>query len=101
MKNQRCSLWRLGMAVILFGARHADPKHPILETVELALEPFSKNFRECTAEIVMRGSCSQYDEWIAVEISASSESNATACVEWLTKQVTRHGFALIASPHEL
>jgi hypothetical protein len=84
------------VTVLAFGTKVLDPDHPTLAAVEGAMRALPARYRGCDAEIAMRGCDADYEDWVAVRIRASESDKEAACAEWLGKQVTRRGFAIVA-----
>lgn len=83
------------MAKIAFGRQHYDAADSVYDAVTQTLLELPRRHRSCNAEIVMRGSSADYEEWIVLEVSRTTEANAEACLEWVSRQVTRRGFAIV------
>lgn len=83
------------MARIAFGRQQYDAKHSVFDAVAQALLELPGRHRACFAEIVMRGSSSEYEEWIVLEVSRTPDTGVQACIDWVAQQVTRKGFVIV------
>jgi hypothetical protein len=83
------------MAKIAFGRQHYDPSNTVFNSVTQALIELPRRHRSCVAQIVMRGCSAAWEEWIVLEVSRASAEDAQACIDWVSKQVTRQGFAIV------
>lgn len=45
----------------------------------------------------MRGVSSDYEDWVAVTVTADSRELESAAAEWIRQQVTRRGYAFLAT----
>ena len=52
-------------------------------------------FRGCTAQVVMRGADSVYEDFVVLELSGDKAEACAAFAVWITLQMTRRGFALV------
>lgn len=43
----------------------------------------------------MRGSSADYEDWVILRVSAERRELEAACAEWITRQVTRQGYAIV------
>jgi hypothetical protein len=83
------------MPILAFGRKILDPQHSTYGEAVLVLREMPRRFKRCRVDIVMRGASADYEDWIAILVSAEDVILEGACVDWLTKQVTRRGFALV------
>jgi hypothetical protein len=83
------------MAKVAFGRRILDPKNPTYQAVQSVLREVPKRYRSCSVQIIMRGTSAEYEDWVAVEVLQDHDPAASACVDWITQQVTRRGFVIV------
>lgn len=83
------------MEIIAFGRTVSKQDHSALDEVALTLSSLPRRFKRCEVEIVMHGASSDYEAWVAVRVISDSGELEAACVEWITKQVTRQGYAIV------
>jgi hypothetical protein len=83
------------MAKIAFGRRTFDPADPAIEAVQFVLRELPKRYRSCSAEVVMRGSSVEYEDWVALEVLEERDKLASSCIEWIAKRITRRGLVIV------
>jgi hypothetical protein len=83
------------MARIAFGQRQFDDSRSVFTAVSLVLAELPKRLRLCASEIIMRGSSAEFEEWIVLEVRSNDGRSAQSCLDWVAKQVTRQGFAIV------
>jgi adenosyl cobinamide kinase/adenosyl cobinamide phosphate guanylyltransferase len=82
---------------LAFGRAISDIGHSALDDVALVLSGLPRRYKRCTAVIVMRGVSSDYEDWVAVTVTAASLDAEMACAEWIRQHVTRRGYALLST----
>jgi hypothetical protein len=83
------------MALVAFGRTIFDPERSAYLDVMLVLRDLPRRFRGCAAEIAMRGSSSDYEDWVAVKVAGDRDDLESACAEWIVKQATRRGLVIV------
>lgn len=83
------------MEVIAFALHVLNPAHPTWDGVAGVLAALPRRYKRCDVHIAMRGASSDYEDWVAVEVSSADRELELACAEWITKQVTRRGYAIV------
>jgi hypothetical protein len=82
---------------LAFGRAISDAAHSAVDDVSLVLSTLPRRYRRCTTSIVMRGVSSDYEDWVAVTVTADSRELESAAAEWIRQQVTRRGYAFLAT----
>ena len=83
------------MELIAVGLITSNPARSTWDGVAVVLAALPRRYKQCEVQIVMRGASSDYEDWVAVEVTSADRELELACADWITKQVTRRGYALV------
>jgi hypothetical protein len=84
------------LEIIAFGRQVANPRRSVFDDVTLLLASLPRRYKHCDVAIAMRGASADYEDWIVLRVIGASREHEAACAEWITKQVTRQGYAIVA-----
>jgi hypothetical protein len=83
------------MPIVTFGKRVLDPQQSTFTETVLVLRDMPRRYKTCDVDIVMRGASADFEDWIAVRIASVDKALEESCVDWLMKQMSRRGCALV------